>query len=237
MRWCLETGSLASTSADPSFGRELRVWTRVNLHHLLVAMVVVIPGVGGTDGASELVAVRRENTELNGVHVLNTWMTHMKYRTLFTRAEEMTRNKYLGFQLLWAWSWLPKRKQNHTSLSVPLLCEQSQGCQGGVEQDFTPADPEILTNTPKSYTPAAPGVVSSAGAAQRHERKQNCRLKTFPSRWEKPKPQQTCRSLLRAGQQCCCPGENSRVGAASVGGKHISVMPCASSGSLGLFLG
>lgn len=42
-----------------------------------------------------------------------------------------------------------------------------------MEQDF---NPKIVTIIQKSYTPAAPGVVSSAGADQRHERKQNFRL-------------------------------------------------------------
>lgn len=59
---------------------------------------------------------------------------------------------------------------------------------------------EILTNILKSYTPSAPGVVSSAGADQRE---QNFRLKTvFPvlGRGEIPKPQETCRSHLGAGQ-------------------------------------
>lgn len=78
-------------------------------------------------------------------------------------------------------------------------------------------DPDILTNILQSYTPAAPGVVSSAGADQRQERKQKCRLKTvFPvlGRGEipTPKPRETRRSHLRAGQWCCCPGQGSRVG-------------------------
>lgn len=125
----VETGSLASTSSDPSFGRELRVWTRVNLHHLLV---VVVSGVG----AGELVTVRRENMKLNIAHGLNTWMTHMKYSKLLTTVEKMTRNKYL----LWTRLWLSKSKQRHTSVSVPLLCGQIQGCQGGGEQEFTQAN-------------------------------------------------------------------------------------------------
>lgn len=33
-----------------------------------------------------------------------------------------------------------KEKTNHPSVSVPLLSGQSQGWQGGVEQDFTQAD-------------------------------------------------------------------------------------------------
>lgn len=133
--------------------------------------MAVASGVGGTGGAGEAVSVRRENMKLNIIHVLNAF--YMKYSTLFTTAEETTRNKYLGFQLLWTRLWLSKRKQNHTSGPVPLLCWQSQGCQGGVEQDF---NPKIVTIIQKSYTPAAPGVVSSAGADQRHERKQNFRL-------------------------------------------------------------
>lgn len=39
-------------------------------------VAVVVSGVGGTDGAGELVTVRRENMKLNTVHVLNTWVTH-----------------------------------------------------------------------------------------------------------------------------------------------------------------
>lgn len=76
-------------------------------------------------------------------------------------------------------------------------------------------NPKIVTIIQKSYTPAAPGVVSCAGADQRHERKQNCRLKTvFPG----TQTSGDCNSHLRAGWE-----ENTSL---------CCLWPCGSSGAV-----
>lgn len=204
-------------------------------------MVVVASGVGGTGGAGELVTVRRENMKLNIVHVLNTWMTHVEYSTLFTTAEEMTRNKYLVFQLLWAWLWLSNKKQNHTSVSVPLLCGQSQGCQEGVEQDFTQADawswnPDQCTKI--IHTCCSRCCVFCRGCSETGEKKTLQVKNSFPSAEQvrDTQTQQTCRSHLRAGQWCCCPGQSSRVRAASAGENTSLCCHVAALGAWGCLL-